>query len=65
MSGMRANGPGAAKARTDTLAGRAEKLWSEFAATSRAEIADHPGRFNDACAEITAIAHELVTGGPD
>ena len=58
---VRAKGPSAALPRIDVLVTRAQALWDEFAATSRADIADHPEPFLNACEQIVNVAEELVS----
>jgi hypothetical protein len=55
-----AKGPHAALPQIHTLVARTQTLWDDFAATSRADIADHPAPFISACEEIVKLAQELV-----
>ena len=56
-----AKGPQSALPQIDVLVARTQKLWDDFAATSRDDIADHPAPLLDACEQIVKIAQELVS----
>jgi hypothetical protein len=56
-----AKGPRSALPRVDMLVARTQRLWDDFAAKSRADIADRPAPFLDACEQIVKIAQELVS----
>lgn len=56
-----AKGPRSALTQIDILVTRTQVLWDDFAAKSRADIADRPAPFLDACEQIAKIAQELVS----
>jgi hypothetical protein len=55
-----AKGPRSALSRIDVLVAQTQALWDDFVATTRADIADHPGPFLSACDQIAKNARKLV-----